>query len=411
MRRFTRIASALLALGLIALPLPFAQAESAQAKELTKECEYASAKHADKLFRLTDGKRKLAFESQKQVDPHIEIVAKEPIGGMYIEWGELPGAWTLQAYRTGAWEDVSSHGEMGYAHEYAAVQGDTQLRIKLNTNKKKKLLSILELRVLGVGETPADVQIWQPTHEKADLMLLVGHPDDEYVFMGGTIPTYAISRGLNVVVAFMTCSTPQRRGELLDALWHTGETHYPVIGPFGDRYSYNLKMGYDRIGEKPAKRYVVELLRKYRPEVVVTHDTDGEYGHGMHMVCADASIYAYERAASEKYTSVDLPTWQVKKLYLHLYPKNQIMLNWETPLDCYGGKTALEIAAECYTYHVSQYEQQARVKRNNQWYYFGVYSHDMYDNALFGLYASTVGDDVQQNDFMENIQETMEETP
>ena len=46
--------------------------------------------------------------------------------------------------------------------------------------------------------------------------------------------------------------------------------------------------------------------------------------------------------------------WRVKKLYLHLYPNDQITLDWSKPLQSMGGKTGFELAEEAFAYHVTQ---------------------------------------------------------
>ena len=46
--------------------------------------------------------------------------------------------------------------------------------------------------------------------------------------------------------------------------------------------------------------------------VVLTHDLDGEYGHGQHKMCADSALHAFAQAARRA------DAFQVRKLYLHL---------------------------------------------------------------------------------------------
>ena len=58
-------------------------------------------------------------------------------------------------------------------------------------SEKQSVLAINELFVLGEGELPDWVQVWEPTCEKADILFLSTHPDDELIFFAGAIPTYA----------------------------------------------------------------------------------------------------------------------------------------------------------------------------------------------------------------------------
>jgi len=82
----------------------------------------------------------------------------------------------------------------------------------------------------------------------------------------------------------------------------------------------------------------------------------------------------------------------VKKLYIHLYEQNPIVMDFDTPLSFFNGKTAFEIAQEAYAFHKSQRSDWLRVLKSNQ-----------YDCRKYGLYSTTVGPDVEKNDFLENI--------
>ncbi len=68
-------------------------------------------------------------------------------------------------------------------------------------------------------------------------------------------------------------------------------------------------------------------------------------------------------------------------------------MNWRQPLKYFGGKTALDAASQAFTYHKSQ---------NTGHYHVEDFGPN--DNSQFGLAFTTVGDDVEKNDFMEHIQ-------
>ena len=142
-------------------------------------------------------------------------------------------------------------------------------------------------------------------------------------------------------------------------------------------------------------RYVTKIIRKYKPEVIVTHDVDGEYGHGAHKVCADAMRKCIERAADPRIEAKQVReygAWQVKKLYLHLWSENVVDMDWRVPLEAFDGKTAFDMAEAGFQCHTSQLNTEYVVE---DW--------GPYDNSLFGLAFSAVGEDVVKNDFMENI--------
>ncbi|MBQ8080714.1 MAG: PIG-L family deacetylase [Clostridia bacterium] len=62
------------------------------------------------------------------------------------------------------------------------------------------------------------------------MLLLSAHPDDELLWFGGTLPTYAGERGKQVQLVYLAHGDARRKNELLDGLWTCGVHAYPVIG-------------------------------------------------------------------------------------------------------------------------------------------------------------------------------------
>jgi len=260
-------------------------------------------------------------------------------------------------------------------------------------------MRIAEMEIYSAGERPEKVQVWQPTVEKADLLMVVAHPDDEYVFLGAVIPYYGAERHKNVLVCYITESDWYRRIELLDGLWTAGQRTYPLLGKFYDRYTLDLNTAYAKLGKKKTQDYMIEVFRHYKPDVVVTHDIHGEYGHGVHQLCADIVINALGKSTDTRYdpeSAKEYGTWDVPKCYIHLYEKDQIRFDWKgMVLEAFGGKTAFEAADAAWQCHVSQ------TKKGK----YEVFVDEPYDSQVFGLYRSTVGPDREHNDFFENIPE------
>ncbi|MBQ6233097.1 MAG: PIG-L family deacetylase [Clostridia bacterium] len=335
------------------------------------------------------------WKSAKERRANLEIKSPEPVYGIYLCNGtEKLEPWVVEIPEGKSWT-VAARGEGIYGHEYLALDGLTHFRIRLEATGQK-VFAITELYLLGEGEVPGWVQRWQPQPEKADLMILVGHPDDEMLFFGGMIPTYAGEYGMNVVVCYMTCNYPGRRSELLNGLWYCGVRTYPDIGTFWDKYSLKLNTQYDTWGKATVLSYVTGLIRRYKPEVIATHDVNGEYGHGAHRVCADACLQCVTQAADpNKYkpSVSEWGTWQPKKLYIHMYKKDQVEFNWDVPLASQDGKTGYETAVEAYKLYVSQQQPQYQVEPRGS-------EKSCY---LFGLAYSAVGPDVLKNDPFENI--------
>lgn len=267
---------------------------------------------------------------------------------------------------------------------------------KVRVTPKGENLKLKILRVYDENYPRNAVQVWQEMPEKVDLMVFSAHQDDEFLFLGGTVPLYC-AQGKKVAVVYMTNGGRSRYREALDGMWTAGLRIHPIFLGWRDQKVKSLKTarntwymnGHDPVAD------LVALIRQYKPDVIVTQDLNGEYGHSQHkltalllteavLLTADASNYPF---SAEKYG-----VWDVKKLYLHLYGENQITMDWEQPLDDSGVITPMFLAREAYDKHRSQQAAYNIVKDGKK-----------YNNALFGLYYSSVGPDVEKNDFFENI--------
>lgn len=383
-----------------------------EAADITAQCTVTATRGKfKKLDRLWDRDYGTTYISNKEKSPYIEVKAPagKPLYGLYVCFGGDLTPWEVQAKKGGSWSTVfSSSG--AYAHEYLPLDGEKEIRIR-PVVKKAVAFTISEIFALGEGEVPSYIQRWEPAPEKADLLVLSGHPDDEILFLGGAIPTYAGERKLRVVVAYLTCGTKgdgtqNRRSELLNGLWHMGVRTYPVFGGFWDKFSKKLTTAYGVWGKNKVQEFVVELYRRFQPEVVLTHDIKGEYGHGAHLVCADAAAACVSLAADAgKFPRIASGPWQVKKLYLHLGQKNALEMDWDQPLDAFNGKTGFEVAKEAYKMHVSQQEDgYKKDPKTGKRIPFEVEPRSsQYSCYRFSLAYTAVGPDTEKNDFFENV--------
>ena len=240
------------------------------------------------------------------------------------------------------------------------------------------------------------------------------------------LPYYAVEREHNVQVAYLVqyfeggAADRRRTHEQLDGLWTVGVRNYPVMPQFPDLYSESKNRekalssalsvyesaGY---GYEDFVDYLTWCIRRFQPLVVVSHDLDGEYGHGTHVLCSEALGDALERAADpaqDPDTAAEYGAWQVEKTYLHLYPENQIVMDWDTLLDSLGGKTPFQVTQEGFACHESQHWT---------WFYRWIYGSASspiqraadirnYSPCLYGLYDTQVGPDSAGGDFFENVQ-------
>ena len=347
---------------------------SASCAELTAEITVSEGKSE----KLTDNnfKTKIKFDDCGSVKIHS---SKGEISYVYVIWDTPPGKWYLSE------EDIAfTHGQNDFIHEFIKLNSPCD-SITVNVPSGKTLCDV---RIFSEGDIPKDVQIWDPPYERADLLMLPTHSDDDHLYFGGTMPYYGGELGMRVQVAYITnhWKEPVRTHELLNGLWTVGITAYPVISDIPDLPTFSLESAKEVFDTDEMRGYIVELIRRFKPYVLLGHDLLGEYGHGAHRVCADAAIKAIERA--EK----DASAWQVKKLYLHLYKQNALTFDWRQPLDFFGGQTAFDIADAAFKCHKSQQSNGLIVQ---DW--------GSYANNLFGLYHTTVGPDVEKNDLFEHI--------
>lgn len=344
---------------------------------------------------LTDRRYTTRWSGRERREAWIEFSVSEgpPADYLYVCFATMPDAWCIQVPTEDGWTTLAQ-GDTRFMHTCAALGGVRHFRLWARFDRAQPL-RINELFVLGEGDLPSWVQVWEPTPEKADLLVLAAHPDDELIYFGGLLPTYTVEQGKKTVVVYMTDSNTTRMSELLNGLWEMGVHSYPVIGPFYDGYSRSLAEGYKKWPKTQARAFVMEQIRHYRPDVVVSHDVNGEYGHGAHRVCADVALYCVQncmRLDVESESAVAYGLWTVQKLYLHLYGDDPLELDWNIPLASQGGRTGLQAAQDAYALHVTQ--------QNTD---FVVTDEGPYSCALFGLAYTTVGKDVERNDLFENV--------
>lgn len=385
---------------------------SGVAEDLRKSTTISGSGYDSYKF-LLDGN----VDTYKKSDGNVTVKLQNEagIGSLYLMFNLEYGEYTVTDNETG---DMITAGQYGYLHEFINLEsafGYCPASVTLHF--KKGTVRLSEIRVFSSGKVPSDVQQWQPPLDgKTDLLLLSTHGDDEQLFFAGLLPLYTKELGYNVQVVYMTDhrnGTFARAHEMLNGLWATGVTAYPVMGSFDDFLLESLSATYKefaRLGhsKEELQEFVITQLRRFKPQVVVGHDIAGEYKHGMHMVYTDCLINVLPLSndptafpeVAEKYG-----VWEVPKTYLHLYDKNKVVIDYDTPLDSWGGLTAFQVT--------QKYGFECHESQHWTWFTRWLYGSNKeitkasqiktYNPCQFGLYHSTVGEDVLKNDFMENI--------
>lgn len=355
----------------------------------------------------------ISFTSEGYV--RISSESEKGIVGLYLFFDLEYGKYTILDNDTG---EERTAGEYGYLHEYldfVKLFGRSVHSVTLIFHRGSA--SLCHIKVISEDGIPDSVQRWEPPLEGcADMALFSAHGDDDQLFFAGLLPLYAGERNCAVQVIYLTDHrniTDERVHEILDGLWEVGVRNYPVFGRFEDfriddleqTYAHYEELGTDR---KELLQFVVTQIRRFRPKVAVGHDLKGEYGHGMHMMYADLLTKAYEVSNDESVfpeSAKEYGIWSIPKLYLHLYEKNRIIMDYDQPLEKFGGLTAFQVTQKKgYPCHSSQ-----------QWTWFTSWLYgeensiekaaqiEKYSPCCFGLYNASSTAESKTDDMMENI--------
>ncbi|MGY1667056.1 N-acetyl-1-D-myo-inositol-2-amino-2-deoxy-alpha-D-glucopyranoside deacetylase [Geodermatophilus sp. SYSU D00696] len=182
------------------------------------------------------------------------------------------------------------------------------------------------------------------------LLLVHAHPDDETINNGATMARY-VAEGAQVTL--LTCTLGEEGEVLVPELELLGPEHADQLG--GYRIT-ELRAAMDALGvtdwrflggpgryrdsgmmgtpanTKPhafwnadldeAVAYAAAVVREVRPQVVVTYDERGGYGHPDHIQAHRVAMAAVEAAADPGYRPELGAAWDVAKVYWCCVPRS-----------------------------------------------------------------------------------------
>jgi hypothetical protein len=217
-----------------------------EARDITGQCTMKGSLNPKMVPYVADRDYETYWRSQPGSKALLEVTlpAGETCGSVYIKLAQQDIKFCIQA-NTGTWVTVARCDTGRLAEYIPLAEGVTSFRIVPDKGERGRLI-ITELYVLSTGEAPAWVQMWLPPPEKADLLVLFAHPDDEVLFMGGVLPYYAGELHKRVMAACVVPASSQRSLELLDSLWLNGLRSYPSFGPMRDNFSMSLQGMYGK---------------------------------------------------------------------------------------------------------------------------------------------------------------------
>jgi len=176
------------------------------------------------------------------------------------------------------------------------------------------------------------------------LLLVHAHPDDETINNGATMAMYAAA-GYHVTL--VTCTrgeegeilvpelahlaadqedglAPIREVELANAMAALGVTDHRFLGAPDHRYRDSGMMGtppndrpdvFWQADLESAARDLVRIILEVKPQVLVTYDDFGGYGHPDHIQAHRVAMRAAELVESE---------WNIRKIYWNAMPRSVI---------------------------------------------------------------------------------------
>ncbi|MEI2728581.1 MAG: N-acetyl-1-D-myo-inositol-2-amino-2-deoxy-alpha-D-glucopyranoside deacetylase [Candidatus Nanopelagicales bacterium] len=184
------------------------------------------------------------------------------------------------------------------------------------------------------------------------MMLVHAHPDDETIGSGVTMAKYAAD---GVHVALVTCTLGEegevlvadlahigvngedrlgdhRINELGDAMKVLGVTDWRLLGEPG-KYRDSGMMGepsnnrdgcFWQTDLLQAAEDLVPIIRSQRPQVLITYDDFGGYGHPDHIQAHRTAMYASQLAAAPTFRPDLGEAWDVPKIYWTAISKSMI---------------------------------------------------------------------------------------
>ncbi|MGW4691670.1 N-acetyl-1-D-myo-inositol-2-amino-2-deoxy-alpha-D-glucopyranoside deacetylase [Kitasatospora cineracea] len=191
-----------------------------------------------------------------------------------------------------------------------------------------------------------------PPADARGLLLVHAHPDDESINNGSTMARYAAE---GVRVTLVTCTLGEggevippelahleqgrdntlgehRIGELAAAMRELGVTDHRFLGGPG-RWRDSGMMGVSdnddpscfwRADVDEAAGLLAAVIREVRPQVLVTYDENGGYGHPDHIQAHRVALRGYELAADPAFGPELGAPWRIAKVYYNRMPRSVI---------------------------------------------------------------------------------------
>jgi len=374
LRFLTLLLALLLCLGVC--PVAMAQGEEKVAADLPADCSIAlPEKLQEKLYRMTDN----VVESYQMFEPDDSVTITPPAGkqaqGLYLEWYKVSKNYTVETYDT-AGTLLSSYEAQPFLNSYFPLDADAA-QVKLVFGSDAELSG---LRLYGEGTLPADLQLWQPTLESADLLYIAATPQSAVKDFFGVLAAYTVEHEIPSALVVLSKDTRTMQEGLLAGLWEMGVANYPQFGSLESSNNEVYKRVRGNWSTKLTTKLVQSVLSKYGARVVITNTPNEQAYDGAAQYCAEVVQDELKQRGTDEYTTV-------QKLYC-ADPSGTTALDWGAALIHFDGLSVTEAANAAYAKNPGM----------------RVFHKTLEPAAAFTLGYTTVGEDTGTSDLLENIE-------
>ena len=289
---------------------------------------------------------------------------------LVLNWYDVPASYTvsqLDAAGQSLSEETITDGQLGRQISLDA----TCATINVLFNENGSLGG-----VVAYADAAAAPRALTPAPTTCDLLIITAEPGMEFCQLGAVLPTYTKEKGISTAMLYVSDYGKRARAyEALAGLSEAGYTESPIFGGYqSDNYdSYDVTQGqFDR---RAFVEYLKAEIQALNPKVIVTHGVADV--SGAHRLVAECVQIAVK----------DCPN--VQKLYCFGQTEgaSATVLDMNTPLNFYAGKTAAEVAQLAYDQHVSR----------------KVFGLSIDPTSAYTLAFTAVGEDEAKNDLFEHI--------
>ncbi len=163
------------------------------------------------------------------------------------------------------------------------------------------------------------------------------HPDDEVFCAGGTLAKYVAAGAEAMVVSATRGQAGQIRSAQIATRHTLGQVREQELHlgcqRLGIQHSICLDYGDGTLQEQAPEiliGHITEIIRSFRPDVVLTFGPDGGYGHPDHVTISKVTTVACKRAGDatqfSEQLAAGLAPHQPAQLYHSLFPRRHLSL-------------------------------------------------------------------------------------